>query len=292
MTDIAGWPFDSKFLIACIAVLVAGFLRGFVGFGAALISVPVLNVLYGPLIAVPVSNLIGLPAVILLFPDAVRFSERAIVSPVCLAIFAAAPIGAWLLVGTDPKIMKVVISMLVIVMVCLLLRGWTLKATPTLRVLISAGVAGGLIQGSAGVGGPPVVAVALARVGEAVQQRGNILALMAAIGISSLLPFAVLGLFTEDVIVLALLLFPMYVTATWFGSHYFSGTGKRHFRSAAMWLLLAIAITTLWMSVEDYRQNTASAKRNSAASVDAISRAVAMPVVAEGDALQTRVGSG
>lgn len=255
MQEIFGWPLDSRFAIATVAVGVSGFLRGFVGFGAALVSVPVVGLLYGPLIAVPAINLMGVPAVLLLLPDAIRFSERAIVVPASAAILAATPFGAWFLVSMDPKVMKIVISGLVILMVVMLARGWRLHSHVTLSVLIGAGTAGGLIQGSAGVGGPPVVAVALSRPGQSAHQRGNVLALMAAISFASLAPFLYLGLFTAKVVTIALLLLPVYLGSTWLGSLYFSGEGQRHYRLAALALLGTIAAVTLLISVRDYVQN-------------------------------------
>ena len=61
--------------------------------------------------------------------------------------------------------------------------------------LIAAGLAGGLVQGAAGVGGPPVVAVTLSRPGDAAQQRANVLALMTASRYRRLLPLLYYGLF-------------------------------------------------------------------------------------------------
>lgn len=247
---------DAGFAVAVLAVIVAGFLRGFIGFGAALISVPILSVIYGPLAAVPISNLLGLPAVVVLLPDAIRFSERRIVVPVSAAIFVASPLGAWLLVGANQAVMKIVICSLVIVMVAMLVRGWRLRSHVTASVLIGAGAAGGLVQGAAGIGGPPVVAVALSRPGEVRQQRGNVLAFMAAISLSSILPFAFFGLFTPSVIAVAVLLLPAYLLSIWLGTRYFAMRGQRHFRAAALWLLMAIAVTTLLVSVRGYLQQS------------------------------------
>ena len=73
-------------------VLLAGFIRGFVGFGAALIIVMVLSAVFGPVMAVPAANLTGLPATLQLLPAAVRDSERGFVLPFGLTSFAIAPL--------------------------------------------------------------------------------------------------------------------------------------------------------------------------------------------------------
>ena len=97
-------------------VLLAGFIRGFVGFGAALIIVMVLSAVFGPVIAVPAANLSGLPATLQLLPAAVRGSERGFVLPFGLASFAAAPFGVMVLITLDPAIMRMAISVFRFVM--------------------------------------------------------------------------------------------------------------------------------------------------------------------------------
>jgi uncharacterized membrane protein YfcA len=250
--DIWGVPLEGRLMVAIAAVLVGGFLRGFVGFGAALVIVPVLSVAYGPLVAIPALTVIGVPTLVQLLPDAFRHCDRRIVVPMSAAILLSAPIGTWVLVSVPPALMKMVISGLVIGLVGMLARGWKLDGDVSRPVLILAGVAGGLVQGGAGVGGPPVVAVALSRPGSPTEQRGNVLALMTAISLASLAPLSFFGLFTREAVVIGLILLPVYGAAIWVGSRYFSGGGKRHFRHAAIGLLLVIGVATFAIALTNY----------------------------------------
>jgi uncharacterized membrane protein YfcA len=250
--DIWAVPLDGRLMVAIAAVLVGGFLRGFVGFGAALVIVPVLSLAYGPLVAIPALTVIGIPTLVQLLPDAIRHSERRIVVPMSAAILLSAPLGTWVLVSVAPALMKMVISALVIGLVGMLARGWKLDGDVDRPVLILAGAAGGLVQGVAGVGGPPVVAIALSRPGSPTEQRGNVLALMTAISLASLAPLSFFGLFTREAVVLGLVLLPVYGAAILVGSRYFSGGGKRHFRHAAIGLLLVIGVITFAIALTNY----------------------------------------
>lgn len=252
MENLLSVPFDLRLLAVVAAVLIGGFMRGFVGFGGALVTVPILSVVWGPQAAVAITGVMGIPSLFQLLPEAVRYSERPIVIPVALSTFLTAPIGSWILVSADPKLMTIVISGLVIAMVAMLARGWTSKTEIRLPALIGAGAAGGLIQGAAGIGGPPVVAVALSRAGSPKQQRANVLAVMTAIASASLLPLWYFGVLTRQVFIAGVLLFPLYVAATTFGSRYFSKGGHRHYRRAALTTLAAIAIATLVTSIRSY----------------------------------------
>jgi uncharacterized membrane protein YfcA len=250
--DIWGVPFDGRLMIAIASVLLGGFLRGFVGFGAALVIVPVLSLVYGPLVAIPTLTVMGIPTLLQLLPDAVRHSDRRIIGPMSAAILLAAPLGTLVLVNVPPALMKMVISGLVICLVAMLARGWKLDGDVSMPVLVLSGAAGGLVQGGAGVGGPPVVAVALSRPGTPTEQRGNVLALMTAISLANLAPLLLFGLFTREAIVLGLMLLPIYGASILVGSRYFSSGGKRHFRQAAIGLLLVIGAATFAIALGDY----------------------------------------
>jgi uncharacterized membrane protein YfcA len=235
MLVVCGWEpslqsltFDAASIVIGLAVLAAGFLRGFVGFGAALITIPVLSLTMSPVEAVTISALISLPATFQLLPTAVRHAERSIVLPIGLAVFFATPFGVWLLVSIDTAIMKITISTLVMIMIVLLGSGWRLSGHIGKPLLIGAGVTGGVVQGVAGVGGPPVVAVILSR------------------------PGGGFGLFSEKVLLASVLLLPLYSLSTWLGMRFFTREGQRFYRRAALTTLAVIAITSFVFSVRDY----------------------------------------
>jgi uncharacterized protein len=252
VSELLGVPIDARLVVVLIAVAIAGLLRGFVGFGAALITVPVFSLVLGPHAAIAINNVMGLPAVFQLLPEAIRRAERPFVLPICLATFVATPIGTWALVVAEPALMTVAISVLVLLMVALLASGWRLRGQIGMGKLIAAGLAGGLVQGVAGVGGPPVVAVALSRPGEASQQRANVLAMMTAVSLSSILPLLYYGLFTRQTVIIGLVLIPLYSAATALGARYFALGGQRHYRRAALATLVTIAVATLIASLRAY----------------------------------------
>lgn len=239
-------------LIAGAATFAGGFMRGFVGFGGALISILVVSVLIGPRAAVAIAAISGLPAMLQLLPAAIRHSERAFVVPFALATFVAAPLGTMVLVSLDPALMKMAIAGFVLFMVAMLWRGWSLPAGSGTGGIVAAGAAAGFIQGSTGVGGPPAVAVALARPGPAEQQRANTIGAVSGLNLCALIPLWFYGLFTPQVIIYAGVMSPLYSLGTWLGSRYFAKGGDRYFRNAALLLLATIGAVTLTIAARDY----------------------------------------
>ena len=104
----------------------AGLVRGFTGFGGALVMVPVLSLVLGPGAALAAVCASGVPVILQLLPAALRHGERGFVLPFAAAAFAAAPAGTWVLVAVPPAAMKIAISLAVLAMTAMMAWGWRL----------------------------------------------------------------------------------------------------------------------------------------------------------------------
>ncbi len=248
-TTLASIP-GTTFALCAVAVLIAGFMRGFVGFGAAMILIMTLSLILGPRAAVAISSLSGVVLVIQLLPETIRTSEKPFVVPFGIATFVAAPFGTLVLVSLDPAIMKMAISVFVLFMVLMMWSGWRIGGGRV--AIIGTGLAAGFAQGTAGVGGPPAVALALARPGTTVQQRANVLGTVAALAFCGVPPLWYHGMFTAEVVIFSALVLPLYVSGTWLGQRFFSQQGQHIYRAAALWVLAITGGATLVIAVSAY----------------------------------------
>ena len=117
-------------------ILLAGIVRGFVGFGASLIIVMTASVILGPRSAVAIATLSGLPSMLQLLPIAIKKADRGFVIPFGLAAMIAAPFGTWLLVSIEPIFMKIGISVTVMCMVLMLYKDVKISAHSNKKFLI------------------------------------------------------------------------------------------------------------------------------------------------------------
>ena len=85
--------FDQPFVVALCAVVVSGVLRGYSGFGAALIIIPIFSNLYSPLTAVSFHVLIEMPTLLVLLPTAVKIYDKKLVNFSLLSLVLAVPLG-------------------------------------------------------------------------------------------------------------------------------------------------------------------------------------------------------
>ncbi|MAV87450.1 MAG: hypothetical protein CMM67_04320 [Rhodospirillaceae bacterium] len=146
-----------------LIVSLGGFMRGFAGFGATLIMVPLLSLLMPPseavFIALSVDTLVMAP----MFPRATKQAEWNLIMPLAVGSFLATPFGVWFLVITSPDTLRVIISSLIIISALFLLSGWTHKGNRSFFFSFSIGVFSGTTNSAAGIGGPPIAAYFVAK---------------------------------------------------------------------------------------------------------------------------------
>lgn len=240
---------DGQLALAALAVFAGGLLRGFAGFGSALVMVPVLALVFGPRAAVVMHAIVEIPVIASLLPSAIRDSRAATIRPMLVALAVTTPLGALALKLADPELMKLAISVVVLVMVGVIAAGGRLAFLAGTRGAALGGAVGGLIQGSTGVGGPPVAAALLARGEPAAATRANVVAVMSAMIGLSLGIFALYGLIDRQALVIGLLAAPVCVLGTWAGSAAFARGGGRGHRAVALGMIAITATATTAGSV-------------------------------------------
>lgn len=234
-----------QILLAVAVVFVGGFLRGFVGFGSALVIVPVLALAFTPKLAVVIFSIMDLPGIVQLLPTAVRHCARKTVLPMILALLAGIPVGVYALTTVDTESMRIVISVLVLMMVGMLALNTRIVFATGTKTSMTGGVVGGIIQGMAGIGGPPIVALLLSRGDGPDTTRGNVVVMTSSLIIASIPVFWFFGLISARSLILGGLAAPIYLLATYLGSRYFRTGGSGIYRGMALLILALTAISTL-----------------------------------------------
>lgn len=181
-------------------------------------------------------------------PGAFKQGDPKTVAPIILAMFFTIPIGVYFLVSTDPDIIKIVISLLVLAMVALLATGWKPQNDIKLGTMLIVGSLSGLISGAAGVGGPPFVTALMARNESPERTRSNIILSLNCMSLLTIANYFYSGLVTVNLLLLSLTLVPVYVGCTWYGARYFGSSGNHYFKKAALFMLALISVVTIALS--------------------------------------------
>jgi uncharacterized protein len=237
---IAAAAADPWFLFAVGIAVLSGLVRGFAGFGTALIFIPLISAIYGPRIAAPTLLLIDtvscLPMTVRAFP---RCNWRE-VAPISIASVVAIPIGAIALVMVDAQILRWAIAILVLSALATLVAGWRYHGRPTLAASLGVGALSGLGAGAVQIGAPPLLVFWLGGTNKAATVRANIIVYFFVQAMISFVVYFANGVFSKRSAVIALLLVLPYLAAIAVGAFSFRGANDALYRRVA-YVIIAFA---------------------------------------------------
>jgi uncharacterized membrane protein YfcA len=182
--------------VAIVAVVVAGLVYGFAGFGAALVAVPVLAALYSPADAVGIFALSALASLVTVAPRAWREGDRQATAHLLASAVVTLPVGLYVLRNTPSGVLRWLICLLVLGTLAALILGWRRQGADRMSGRVAVGAATGLIGGATGLTGPVVVLFQLSGREEAGRIRANItlfLSLLSVVMLPLLVISGVLG---------------------------------------------------------------------------------------------------
>ncbi len=239
-------PFPPATLAAlALAALLAGIVRGFSGFGAAMIFVPIAAALTGPKLAVATLWIMDtVPTLIILVPALKKVDWRTIF-PVSVGYAITVWAGVWLLANGDPQMLRWAISLAILATVPVLWSGWRYHGPRPFALSAAVGGMSGLMGGAAQLAGPPVLIYWLAGNDPAWRIRANVIVLFFTLSALSGVSMAANGLFVTQAAVAGMICAPMFGLGLYAGQHGFSRSSEDGYRRFAFLLILVVAIATL-----------------------------------------------
>ena len=236
-------------IVAFGAVLTAAVIRGYSGFGFAMVAVTGMSLVMPPALAVPVVLVLDVAASVQLLPQVWR--DISWVSLRCLFVgsVAAIPLGVFLLSSLPEASMRAGISVLVLATAILLARGFTLKRMPGWGLTLWVGVLCGIFNGAAAIGGPPVVLFYLSSPAGVAVSRASMIAYFLGIDLVTLAMAAYRQLVTAKTLYLAAASLVPLIAGIALGSRIFQRIDEALFRRNVIYLLIALASAGLLRSL-------------------------------------------
>ena len=228
-------------LLLMLVALVAGMSRGFSGFGAALIFVPLAGVLVGPKLGAPILVIIDGIFASYLIPSAWKLGDRRDIALMFSGAIIGVPVGTVILTLFAPLTLQWLIVGMAAAMLVLLISGWRYHGRPHASATIFVGAISGLFSGIAQIGGPPVVSYWLGTDTAHAKLRANVILYFAASTVLSLATYVWGGLMTAQVLKLALFTGPAYGFGTLAGARMFGLASPAVFRISSL-ALIALAV--------------------------------------------------
>lgn len=236
---------DYALATALIAAFVGGLARGFSGFGAGLIFMPLAAAALGPRVAAPVLLIVDAVLILPYVRAAIAACERRSLLLMVAGAYLGIPLGVFLLASLDPIALRWGIAVLSVAMLALLMSGFRLPRTPRPPATLAVGAVAGAMTASVQVGGPPVVVYWLSSPLAPKAVRANLILFFLATTAGAAIGYALAGLFTGHVLALALVVGPAYATGLFLGTRLFGAASERVFRSISYALIALAALLSL-----------------------------------------------
>ena len=219
---------------------VAGLVYGFAGFGSALIFMPIGAAILSPPVAIAAFSLSALASFATLVPGAWRVMDRrAVLGMIAIAIVFT-PIGVWALRVLDGAVIRAGVSVVVLVTLVALVAGWRFGAGTGWRARGTVAAVAGVLGGSTGLNGPPVILFNLGTDQPVSVTRANLTVFLTITSLSFLPQLWAQGLLAVEALWIGALLLVPYAIGTRAGAAVFDPARARLYRGVA-YVVIALA---------------------------------------------------
>ncbi len=228
-----------------LAAFVAGVVRGFSGFGTAMIFLPIAGLFVPPvwaLILLFAMDIVG-PAPVV--PQAWRNAHRMDLARLLGSALVVMPFGLLLLYSLNPEIFRLGVSIVALVVVAALALGFQYRGGVRRRHVLATGGVGGFLGGVAGLPGPPVILFYMARDLPAVVIRANIFLYLYIFDIAAFAMMGVQGRLEMLPVTLGFLLAIPTMAGNVLGSWMFRFGSEKIYRNIAYLIVASSAIAGL-----------------------------------------------
>lgn len=228
-----------------MAVSLAGIVRGFAGFGGAMVFMPFATFLFEPRLVVVAFFMIDTSVTLPLVRNAFKHWDWRVVIPCVAGSWMGVWLGAYLLATMDTLVLRWAICLAILAAVAFMISGWRYAGRPSVPISLAVGSTSGVLGGVAQISAPPIVAYWSAGPYAAETIRANVICFFFFATLGSLSAFLANGMFGAQTLALAVWLAPAYGLALFVGAKLFKGTNDSLFRKVAFGLILLAAVTSL-----------------------------------------------
>ena len=251
MPDAIAEAFSGALAIAGIewvfaAAFVAGIVRGFAGFGTAMIFLPVAAQVISPVWSVAVLAVMDIIGPVPAIPKALRDGHPRDLMRLVAGTLVALPLGLAVLFAVDPSVFKVAVSVLSLGLLVLLIAGVRYRGELTKPMIYGTGAMAGFLGGAVAIPGPPVILLYMASPHPARVFRANNTVFLFCYDVLMLAGLAIAGKLGGVPVALGLVTALPYLAGNLVGGWSFQPGLEKVYRWVAYGIIAASALSGLW----------------------------------------------
>ncbi|PCJ09399.1 MAG: hypothetical protein COB16_04320 [Rhodobacteraceae bacterium] len=228
-----------------LTISVAGLVRGFTGFGTAMIFVPVGAQFLPTADVVFLMATTGIFSTVALFPSAWKQADKSEVGALAMAAGITVPAGIWMMMQLDGLTLRWVVSVVIGVTLAAVITGWRWQGKIGWPGRFAIGGAAGAVGGMTGLTGPVVIVFYLANVRDVSRVRANTIVFLAALDVVIVANLVFGGFAGLETLMVAILLSLPYLITTLIGKALFDPKLEKIYRVASYSVIGLAVLTSL-----------------------------------------------
>ncbi len=225
--------------------MVGGIVRGFSGFGTALVVLPVVTQFLDPVAAIVLIVVMDAFGPLPMMPQALRDSRLLDIRRLVVGMMITLPFGLALLFIIQPEFFRYAVSVIALMLLLCLIFGFRYKGELRSSLLYGIGALAGFTGGFAGVPGPPVILIYMASSAPVRVIRANATIFLYSFDLLILASFWLTGRLDANTVLLGIVAAFPVVLGNFVGSAMFRPGYERVYRVVAYCLIAASAISGL-----------------------------------------------
>lgn len=244
LTQLTGLPLNDLIIVAA-AVLVAGVIRGFAGFGLSAIVMASVASTIPPIELIPMCFLLEVAASLAMFRGGMANANMKIVWILVIGSAIGVPAGLFATTSIDTDISKLLALLLILSLTLAQFFRLAPRFLATRNGLYLSGVAAGVATGLASVGGMVIALYVLASEASPRQMRASLVMFLAISMFTSLVYLIGYDVMTITAIWRGVLMAPIVLLGVLLGSLLFRPAHEHLYKNACLLLLTLLAASGL-----------------------------------------------
>lgn len=225
--------------------LLAGIVRGFTGFGTAMVYLPFAAQVLTPFAALTTLLIKDLTGPLIHVPRALRDGHPGDVIKLAAGALLGLPLGVWVLIHVPPEVFRWGVSLVALLLLAILIGGLRYQGRLTNPLIIATGVMGGFLAGCVGLPGPPIILLYMASTLPVAAIRANTMLYLILADLLMVTLLWIKGYLVASAVALGVLMILPYTLGNWAGARLFRPEAERVYRWAAYAIIAGSAIMGL-----------------------------------------------
>lgn len=233
-------------MLGFISILLASLVQGITGFGFALIAVPLLSLFIPELRNItPIIVIYSFLTNIIVLYKTKQYIDLKKILPLVIFGILATPIGTYILLYVDVNTLKIIVGAIITVTALAMLKNYKINIKNQNISYSVVGLLSGLLNGSTGLSGPPVVLLLTNQNTNKDVFRANLTFYGITTNIFAIILFVSEGIINNSVINFTVLYLPALITGVFYGIKISSKINETLFKTITIYLISILGLYTV-----------------------------------------------